>query len=257
MFSFDSSAVRFDSSFWRFSGTPRPSSPFCGDVDAITAQAIALLPRGRAWQTDDAGPRPGSVLYGYWRSVASVFDEVNVRLCDLKREFFCLSHVETRDEWLAEYGLPDECDPFPNLCAKVAGVGGASCDVYRAIAADAGWDIDCFEDQGDCGAIADCFQADAENAVAASSPVPARVTIRVYRETSPAYSGPLRGGAYADCLIADGLLDCPPDISGLICILNRVIHAHVVVDYVISEPRTTLTDASLTADSGINITGEA
>ena len=229
----------------------------CPNTDALTTQAIALLPRGRAWQTDENGPRPGSILYGYWRAIADQVAFISSRLCALHAEFFCATHIETRPEWLAEYGLPDECDPFPNLCAKVAAMGGPDCDTYRAIAAEAGWDIDCYEENGECGARADCFFADGEGAFAASSPLPARVTIRVYRETSPAYTGPLRGSAYADCLIADGLLDCPPDISGLICILNRIVHAHVLVEYFIGDPRTTLTDAPLTADSGLSVTGEA
>lgn len=254
MFNFDSTTVTFDSDFYEFTGDAPLSSPLCGDADALTAQAIALLPRGRAWQTDENGPRPGSILYGYWRSVAETFAFLNQRLCDLHAEFFCATRSETDAEWMAEYGLPDECDPFPDLCAKVAARGGPDCDVYKAVAAEAGWDIDCTEATETCGSFADCAFAD--NMIAANGPVPAVISIRVYRDTSPAYSGGLRGGAYADCLIADGILDCPPDISGLICILNRIVHAHVRVDYIVGDPRTTLTDAPITADSGISTTGE-
>lgn len=220
----------------------------CPTPDEMTTQALALLPRGRAWSTHEVGPRPGTVLHGFWRAIGDVFAFLAGRLCALHPEFFCASHSETRDLWLAEYGLPDECDPFPNICAKVAARGGPHCEVYRQIASDAGWDIDCIEVTDVCGARADDALADCM--VAAGALQPSVVTIRVYRETSPAYAGGLRGGAYADCLIADGMLDCPPDISGLACILNRIVHAHVRLDYVVGEPRTTLTDAPLTADSG-------
>ena len=228
----------------------------CKTIDETTRQVIANLPPGRAWQTEETGPMPGSRLYGYWRAIAELLQFGNQRLCDLHREFFCATRVETDPEWMAEYGLPDECDPFPDLCAKVAAMGGAQCDDYKAIAFAAGWDIDCYEQEALCGALADCFYADNAMAFAANSTVTATVYIRVYRETSPAYSGPLRGSAYADCLIADGFLDCPPDISGLICILNRIIHAHIRVEYILGDPRTTLTDADLTADTGVNVTGE-
>lgn len=228
----------------------------CPSPDEMTGQALSLLPRGRAWCTHEVGPRPGTILHGFWHSVGSVFSFLASRLCALHPEFFCASHSETRDLWLAEYGLPDECDPFPNICAKVAARGGPHCEVYRQIAAEAGWDIDCYEQDVSCGAIADCILVDSAASFAANGQAAATVYIRVYRETSPAYVGPLRGSAYADCFIADGLLDCPPDLSSLICILNRIVHAHVRVEYVLGDPRTTLTDADLSADSGINVTGE-
>jgi hypothetical protein len=33
---------------------------------------------------------------------------------------------------MAEYGLPDGCDPFPDLCTKVAAIGGTRCEYRRA-----------------------------------------------------------------------------------------------------------------------------
>ena len=232
MISFDSSEASFDSMLWTFSG--EPEDLLCGAPDELTNQVLALLPRGRAWQTHEGGPRPGSVLYGFWRSVAGVFAFANARLCALRAEFFCSTKRETYDLWLAEYGLPDECDPFPDLCAKVAAQGGAHGEPYRALAAAAGWDIECFEQDDPCGIIADCNLVDHESSVAGNAQIPATVYIRVHRATSPAYSGPLRGEAYADCFVVDGLLNCPPDISGLVCVLNRIVHAHVRIEYLLA-----------------------
>lgn len=235
MFTFDSDIVSFDSDFYEFTGFAKPYQPPCGDADDLFTQVVALLPRGRAWQTDEIGPQPGTVLYGFWRSVAEMFQFVNVRLCDLHAEFFCATRSETDAEWMEEYGLPDECDPFPDLCAKVSASGGPYCEVYTQIAAAAGWDIDCSELVDPCGAFADNAIADCTSA--SGDPTLGTIFIRVYRASSPSYSGPLRGGAYADRMIADGFLDCEPNISGLVCILNRVIHAHLSVEYIILDER--------------------
>ena len=115
---------------------------------------LALLPRGRAWSTHDGGPFPGDRLYQFWTAVAAVFEYANQRMCDLRREFFCATESETNDAWLADYGLPDDCDPYPDLCAKVAAIGGARCEDYAAIAARAGWDIECIVTTSSCGATA-------------------------------------------------------------------------------------------------------
>ena len=226
MFTFDSTEVTFDSTFWRFTGDPPGEE--CGNVDALTAQAIALLPRGRAWQTDEIGPRPGSVLYGYWRSFASLIGYANVRLCLLYNEFFCSTKSETEPEWMEEYGLPDACDPYPILCEKVKAIGGARCDDYVALADRAGWDIECIE-VSNCGAVAGCGYA---GCAVPGSPIPFGVLrINIYLASSPSFvpnPGAYPGCAYAGC----ATLVCPPDISGLLCILERVIHAHVAVEYV-------------------------
>ena len=125
----------------------------CPTLDDTTSALLALLPRGRAWQTNEGVPMPGqeigfappgfnndafstvetkpSIIWQYWRSVAVVFQYATERLCALRQEFWCQSASETRDEWMVEYGLPDACDPFPDLCTKVAAIGGTRCEYYR------------------------------------------------------------------------------------------------------------------------------
>lgn len=202
---------------------------FCPTPEQITDQALALLPRGRAWQTDESGPRPGTTLYGFWRAICELVGFATTRLCALRDEFFCFSTFEMRDLWLENYGLPDPCDPYPDLCAKVAAQGGARCEDLAAIAAASGWSIACRDANEVCGLIADCGFAD--NAFAGNATPRSTIIITVYLAQSPAYVGAFEVLPYADNFIADRTLACDPDIAPLICVLSRVMHAHLAVEY--------------------------
>lgn len=204
-----------------------PDGP-CGGIDGLLSQVFALLPRGRAWQTNETGPRPGTTLYGYWRAFSEVVSFLNGRLCDLRREFFCATMTETEPEWLAEYGLPDACDPYPILCEKVRAVGEPYCETYVRVAEAAGWDIDCIG-TSQCAAPAGC--AAAGHGVTGGPGLPATLAIRVYLGSSPAYSGYVTVGPIAGCMAAGIPLVCPPDLSSLDCLLSRLVHAHVRIDY--------------------------
>ncbi len=146
----------------------------CPTKEQILGAALKLLPRGRAWQTHEGGPIAGydptfepfafasdtfatdhprkSILWQYWASAADVWTFFVQRLCALRMEFWCATQSETRDWWMTEYGLPDACDPFPDLCAKVAAIGGTRCEYYAAIAARAGWKLQCVDTTDKCGA---------------------------------------------------------------------------------------------------------
>lgn len=229
---------------------------YCPSAMDITRQAFALLPRGRAWQSHDGGPEPpveagfseagfaetgfstktvqGTILFRFWRAVAEVLAFLVARACALRLEFWCATHSETHDLWMREYGLPDPCDPFPDLCTKVAAIGGARCEYYAAIAARAGWSITCaLVPPVACGARAG-------NAVAGCATVGGQLggavlSIVVYLRESPAYVGGFETLPYAGKLLAGQMLACEPDISPLTCILDRVVHAHVAVVYAINE----------------------
>ena len=202
----------------------------CPTRDEIAAQIRALLPRGRAWQTHEAGPDPRSVLHRYWGGYADVVAFLTERLCALREEFFCRTQVETNDLWMAEYGLPDACDPFPDLCAKVAALGGTRCEYYSEVAARAGWDIDCIQRADVCGSSAGSC-AKAGRAKTGYRPTRSQIIIRVFAATSPAFTGGRAAPPKAGRLKAGRPLACPPDLSGLICLLERVMHAEVDVLY--------------------------
>ncbi len=145
----------------------------------VLQSVLQLLPRGRAWQSNEGGPlmlrafdpgvfddppfqarrRTQSILLRSWRALASVVTFIPSRYCDPRLEFWCATHKKTHDLWMTEYGLPDACDPFPDLCTRVAAIGGARCEYYAAVAARAGWSIICADVTNDCGASAGNFQA--------------------------------------------------------------------------------------------------
>ena len=238
-----------------------PALDACPTAEETTPQLIALLPRGRAWGTHDGGPFPGSVAWRFWSAVASVLAFVNLRACALLLEFFCATQSETNDQWMAEYGLPDGCDPFPDLCTKVAAVGGAQCEYLTAVAARAGWAVSCYDTGGGCGGKAG--RARAGCAQAGRSPKPGTVVIRVDIRNSPAFLGnfppapslavsrPARkaGRAMAGQPLAcvqtggppivpragrakaGGRPYCPPDITGIACIVERITGAHNSIVY--------------------------
>ena len=233
----------------------------CPTQDEITPQLLALLPRGRAWDTHDGGPYPGSTSYQFWQAVASVWEWVNGRICALALEFFCASQSETNDLWMEEYGLPDGCDPFPDLCTKVAAIGGTRCDYLTAISARAGWAVSCYDTANGCGGKAG--RARAGGAMAGRNPRPGTVVIRVDIRNSPAFRGTLppppgtiaprlarkagramagqalacvRTGAppivpMAGRAKAGGRPYCPPDITGIACIVERITGAHNTIVY--------------------------
>ncbi len=236
----------------------RPAPLRCPTPGEVLASTMALLPRGRAWQSTEGGPKPGvvqafdspafddeafqtktrppSVLLQFWQAVAQVFSFVNARLCDLRLEFWCATHKETHDLWMLEYGLPDECDPFPDLCTKVAAIGGTRCEYYAFIAARAGWDISCETDIG-CGARPGCISALAGRAIPGKTRYASRLRVFINLDQSPAYTGaalttrPLAGRFLAGrrMLCVETITDI--NITPLECIMARVVHAEIEIVY--------------------------
>lgn len=204
---------------------PRDGRPadVCLTQPQALHQLIALLPQGRAWTTNAETP----VRLGVLGAVAATWAFLEKRLCAARLEFFCHLKSETEDLWLADYGLPDDCDPYPDLCAKVAAVGGTRCDYYVDIAARAGWAIECVERA--CGGLAG--RARAGCTVAGLGARQSELYLRVNLSRSPAYSRGYRTPPLAGRLRAGQPLACPPDISALKCLLERVVHAHVLIVY--------------------------
>jgi len=207
--------------------TKCPTTPASDDICLTQAQTldqlIKLLPRGRAWRTDSDAPVRRAVL----NAIASIYAYFEERLCALRLEFFCATQSETKAIWMEQYGLPDACDPYPDLCAKVAAYGGATCDYYQEIAANAGWSIACVDI--DCGPLTG--RARAGCAKAGRGWQQSELHIRVNLAESTAYTGGARSQAKAGCLLSGQKLACAPDFSALECILIRVVHAHVKIVY--------------------------
>lgn len=183
---------------------------------------------------DYAPPAPaqwpaGFVQAGFIAALGTVRNWIESRFCALKKEFFCASASQTLDLWMAEYGLPDACDPFPSLCAKVAATGGAQCSYFAAIAETAGWAITCVNDAGFCGSMAGAALA---GAATAGGSFALGITITVMLTESPAYSGGQQTQPLAGLLLAGMTLNCAPNINSLQCLLERVLPAHIPVTWV-------------------------
>jgi uncharacterized protein YmfQ (DUF2313 family) len=224
---------------------------YCPTNADIFRNALPLLPRGDAWQSDEppgqvftanwaqsglmqAGmfqqlTRPPSILHQFWSAVSDVYAFVAERFCDLKKEFFCATAFETLDLWFQEYGLPDSCDPFPDLCAKVAALGGTDCNYYSAVAANAGWSITCKPLFSAICAEFGLFQFGGGGFGGVGGV--ATIQVLVDLDSSPAFTGLLQTQPFFGAFQFGNTLNCAPDISALQCLLDRIIHAHIAVIY--------------------------
>lgn len=215
-------------------------------------QILALLPRGRAWQTHEAGAELiissessqagryeiGStglgtepvverltVMQRYWAAYAEVLENLHARACALIEEFFCATFRETAPEWAVEYGYPDRCEPWDTLCDKVRAQGGSTCAYLAALASRNGWFVTC-DDGCQTTARADC-------AIADYTPLcdcqPGQIVITIHRALSPAYVASVPFAA--DAAVADCTPPCEPAPDVVTCLIERYKPAHVKAIY--------------------------
>jgi len=239
---------------------PRLSWDLCPAADEVLAYLITLQPRGRAWETHDGGPFPGSLRWRFWNAIAGVLAYANDRICKAREEFFCASADEHLDVWHEQYGLPDGCDPFPDLCLKVAAQGAQRCEYFVEVAARAGWTIDCVSAWEACGGragdqagsqadyygadlpMAGQFQAgkqlgcDEQSAAFPSATAgameSATLTIIVYLESSPSYEPATALEPQAGSLQAGESLGCGDNsLEPLQCLIERIAPAHALILY--------------------------
>lgn len=228
-----------------------PAPLRCPTFEESFAATAKLAPRGRVWPVNDGGGTVArflnwltslngrvpalsewSVEYGqagWFAAVSSVRNYIEQRLCALRLEFWCATQSETNDLWMREYGLPDTCDPFPDLCMKVAAIGGTRCEYYAALAARGGWSITCATRADQCGSSAGCAKAGRLKPGVRSGP--GVFTITVSLANSPAYGGFTRTRPKSGKLKAGRPLSCGPDIGPLVCLIDRVVHAEVQTVY--------------------------
>lgn len=217
-------------------------------ADSIQATA-ALLPHGGAWPANDgggtiagylawlaglAGATPtrwpaGYVQAGFVAALGAVRNWAESRFCTLKDEFFCASASETLDAWNAEYGLPDGCDPFPDLCAKVGAFGRPRCDYWVEIAATLGWAIGCddfHQGAGEQFGTAQFGRSQFGPGIQATV-----IDITVFLAESPAYAVPLATPPIFGRMQFGGQFGAAPNIASLTCTFDRIMPAHLTVNY--------------------------
>jgi uncharacterized protein YmfQ (DUF2313 family) len=195
-------------------------------TDAQVAGAIAALrPRGDAWRHGGHDELAGSTMGSWFGALGAAFGSTERRFCALIDEFFCSSAVETLDLWALEYGVPDGCDPFADICEKVNAVGDSIPAYAVAAALKRGWAItiveefitiveDCSMGMGLMGTLI----------MGAEQGVLWRVTIDL--SDSPAYAVPAATGPIMGLLLPGDVLDCDTDFEGLRCLIRRIAPAH-------------------------------
>jgi hypothetical protein len=225
---------------------------FCPTKEQTLAGVLALLPHGRAWQSNDGGPepfhdaafdaeafeptafdtesRPGTILFRFWAAFAAVVHFANERLCALALEMFCATQSETRDQWMTEYDLPNACDPFPDLCTKVSAVGSQRCEYFAEVASRSGWSVACDDSADRCGDVAGCGLAGRAQAGMQRG---AALRLIVDLNESPSFTGGTQTPPIAGRLQAGMPLACEPNITPLQCIMERIAPAHVTVEYLV------------------------
>lgn len=188
--------------------TASPPLDFCPTADQLIPQYLMMLPRGRAWGEGGKGRLPGGIIYGFWYFVAILMAAYHAAICALLPEFWCFSANVTKDWWLAEYGLPDPCDPFPDPCSKILASGGPTCANLVALAALLGLHIDC-----------------------APGPQPSSVLITVHLTAPPVSDGHAQSQRLAGCYYAGQRIDCGDESNPFNCLFQRIVHAHVTIFY--------------------------
>lgn len=198
----------------------------CPSLDETLASVLALIPRGRAWQNSPFTTDEETIQRRFWWALADPAQQIDTRLCALTDEFFCSTANETLDIWAQEYGLPDGCDPFSDLCAKVDAVGDTTPAYAEAAALLRGWSVTIEEQFITAGmsGYAGLGMAGA-SLVGAEQGVTWQVTINT--ATSPAWEGAGEGVPFAGLMLAGDALACLPDISSLECVLRRIAPAQV------------------------------
>lgn len=212
------------------------NDPFqCPTRDELWRQIIALLPRGRAWQTheqifdrydfepdSEVGPfeigvspigvfdlERLTVMQQFWLAYAELLATLNQRACDLVEEMFCDTVSELLDEWYADLGLPDGCGPWRTLCEKVNAVGGCTIAYLVGLAADLGWTIEVTEPDG-------------------------TILVNVLLSQSPAYVAAgvqeARAGA-ARTGFNYAAPQCPPGAETVVCLIKRFKPANIAVQF--------------------------
>lgn len=192
----------------------------CKSEDEVREATLAHLPVGRAWQSRTGGPHIGSVLYGFWAVVATALHDAYRRACALERELLCSTAVETKPEWMREYGLPDACGVEQDPCARAQPIVEDLCDLLIRIAAGAGFTVSCNRLARYCGERAGRARAGRARAGGSGRP---RSTLVLRVDTSnqprirPALTGRYRAGRVRRCTF---------DVARLRCVVEPFMPAH-------------------------------
>lgn len=197
----------------------------CHTDAQLAVQLAALRPRGEAWRNGGFDALEGSVMGGFFAGLGAAIGPTDRRVCDMVDQFFCSSASETLDLWAREYGVPDGCDPFADICEKVNAVGDTTPAYAEAAALRRGWSISIAEEF--ITRVEDCCMGMGlmgTMLMGAEQGVTWRIVID--RAASPAYQAPAATGPIMGLMLMADVFDCDPDNEGLRCLIRRIAPAH-------------------------------
>ncbi len=195
-------------------------------TDEQLAQSLAAhRPRGDAWRNGGFDALDGSGKGRFFAALGAAFGPLDRRVCEMVDQFFCSTATETLDVWAREYGVPDGCDPFADICEKVNAVGDTVPAYAEAAALRRGWSIAIGEEF--ITSVEDCclgMGLMGTQILGAEQGVLWRIVID--RANSPAYQAPASTGPIMGLMLLADALDCDPDSEALRCLIRRLAPAH-------------------------------
>lgn len=201
-------------------------------TDEEVARGLATLrPRGDAWRHGGHDGLNGSTMAGFFAGLGAALGPTERRFCALIDEFFCSSAIETLDLWALEYGVPDGCDPFADVCEKVNAVGDSTPAYAVAAALRRGWSITVAQEFTTI--VEDCCMGMGlmgTTIMGAEQGVAWRITIDL--AASPSYSLPAEIEPLLGLILLGDGLNCGPDIEPLTCLIRRIAPAHADLDFI-------------------------
>lgn len=219
-----------DESYTQGAGYGSPRIPCPSSVEAFRRACVNLLPPGYAWRAAD---EPGRVMYHYWRAVARTMKWFTDQCCQMIDEFFCSTRNILGPDYDIEFGLPDPCSTFLSPCEFVIS-DSARCEDLVGLLARLGWSASCSTIAGNssvgCASVG-C-------AVANGDVLPLRLVITIDPEASPVYTptpSASAGLAAAGCAVAGCENVGPGTISGLRCVIDNFLPAHIAYNLVLPE----------------------
>lgn len=197
----------------------------CHSDEQIARSLAALRPRGDAWRHGGFDALDGSGMGGFFGGLGAAFGPTDRRVCDMVDEFFCSSAAETLDLWALDFGVPDGCDPFEEVCDKVNAVGDTIPAYAQAAALRRGWSI-AIAEEFITGVEDGCYGAGlyGTQLYAAEQGVAWRITVDL--SASPAYQRYVDVEPLFGLMLHGDSFDCGPDIEGLKCLIRRIAPAH-------------------------------
>lgn len=218
-----------------------PDDLACPDYPMLLETVRQIEPPGLAWQYggdplfEASSGATDSLQEQVWRALAEFWAWVHEQLCAAPDQWDCRTATTALPAWAEDYGFPDPCEAFQAVCEKVRARFGSRCADLTALAALRGYEIECSDCASDpagggmgCGPGVGCGPI-------CPPCVGSQVTITIKLGASAGFEGTRVGGMGCGPGVGCGPLGCAPDVTDIVCVIERVRHAHLRIDYIFDQ----------------------